>query len=80
VSSAVQDLKYILDIQPDPRIKFDYNSIEALQLCSDGPEFFPQALDILKDAKKQSPQYGKIFRQSDYKFYKAVLYFYIGNY
>jgi tetratricopeptide (TPR) repeat protein len=36
VSSAVQDLKYILDIQPDPRIKFDYSTIEALRLCSDG--------------------------------------------
>lgn len=54
--------------------------IEALRLCSDGAEFFPEALEILKVSKQQSPQYGKIFHQSDYKFYKGVLYFYLGNY
>jgi tetratricopeptide (TPR) repeat protein len=33
VSSAVQDLKMILDNQQDVRTKFDYIMIEALRLC-----------------------------------------------
>ena len=80
VSSAMQDLKSILEVQQDPKTKFDHSVIEALRLCSDGAEFFPEALEILKVAKQDSPQFGKIFHQSDYKFYKGVLYFYLGNY
>lgn len=82
VSSAMQDLKLILEVQPhpDPKTKFDYEIIEAIRLCSDGQEYFEKAMDIFKSAKQHSRQYGRIFHHSDYKFYRGVLYFYLNNF
>lgn len=80
MSSAVQDLKLILDVQQDARTKFDYTLLEALRLCTEGPDFFSQALDMMRNAKQQSGLFGKIFRQSDYKYYKGIIYFYLGDY
>lgn len=35
---------------------------------------------MMRSAKLQSGLFGKIFRQSDYKYYKGVINFYLGDY
>lgn len=55
VLNALQYLKMMLDIKPDPQISFDYEIIECLRQCSeDNMNDYPGVLAKMKEAKKKS--------------------------
>ena len=86
VINTLSNLKLILDSKYDNKIFFDYHILDALRECSEEETaVYPDILKKFKEAKERAlstgeGKFGYLFKESDYQFYKAVIYFFCKDY
>lgn len=86
VVNTLANLKLILDAKYDNRVFFDYHILDALRECSEEETAdYPAILNKIKETKQHAhstgeTKFGHLFKESDYQFYKGVLYFYCKEY
>lgn len=82
VLNTLANLKLMIELKSEPGVRLDYELLEGLRECSDESISGYEGVRLrMKTARRAAKgQWGALFKESDYQFYKGVTYFHDGKY